>query len=54
MDELNVRLHEEAFSESEIFLALREVNGDKALGPDGFTVGFWQDSWEIIKEDLQR
>ena len=30
------------FSENEIQLALMEMNGDKALGPDGFTMAFWQ------------
>ena len=28
------------------------MNGDKAPGPDGFTVAFWQSSWEIVKEDV--
>ncbi|RVW96427.1 hypothetical protein CK203_029768 [Vitis vinifera] len=30
------------FAEIEIHAALMEMNGDKALGPDGFTVAFWQ------------
>ncbi|RVW50807.1 Transposon TX1 uncharacterized 149 kDa protein [Vitis vinifera] len=40
------------FSETEIYAALMGMNGDKALGPDGFTVAFWQSSWEIVKEDI--
>ncbi|RVW75072.1 Transposon TX1 uncharacterized 149 kDa protein [Vitis vinifera] len=40
------------FSETEIYTALMGMNGDKALGPDGFTVAFWQNSWEIVKEDM--
>ena len=28
------------------------ANGDKAPGPDGFTVAFWQRCWEIVKEDI--
>ena len=28
------------------------ANGDKAPGPDGFTVAFWQRCWEIVKEDV--
>ena len=28
------------------------MNGDKAPGLDGFTVAFWQNCWEIVKEDV--
>ncbi|RVX23099.1 Transposon TX1 uncharacterized 149 kDa protein [Vitis vinifera] len=40
------------FSEAEIYAALMGMNGDKAPGPDGFTVAFWQNCWEIVKEDV--
>ncbi|RVW27451.1 Transposon TX1 uncharacterized 149 kDa protein [Vitis vinifera] len=40
------------FSEAEIYAALMGLNGDKAPGPDGFTVAFWQNCWEIVKEDV--
>ena len=33
---------EETFSVEEVFLALSELNGDKAPGPDGFPLAFWQ------------
>ena len=29
-----------------------EMNGDKALGPDGFTVAFWQNAWDFTKEEI--
>ena len=32
---------EGSFSKEEVFKALSELNGDKALGPDGFTMTFW-------------
>ncbi|RVW32118.1 hypothetical protein CK203_080548 [Vitis vinifera] len=32
---------EQPFTEAEIHLALMGMNGDKAPGPDGFTVAFW-------------
>ena len=32
---------EEMFSVEEVFLALSELNGDKAPGPDGFPIAFW-------------
>ncbi|RVW79808.1 LINE-1 retrotransposable element ORF2 protein [Vitis vinifera] len=40
------------FTEAEIYAALMGMNGDKAPGPDGFTVAFWQNCWEIVKEDV--
>ncbi|RVW88874.1 hypothetical protein CK203_045021 [Vitis vinifera] len=32
--------------------ALMEMNGDKAPGPDGFTVAFWQSCWGFVKEEI--
>ena len=32
---------EEAFTEVEVFSALSDLNGDKAPGPDGFSLSFW-------------
>ena len=32
---------EEMFSMEEVFLALLELNGDKAPSPDGFPIAFW-------------
>ncbi|RVX06988.1 LINE-1 retrotransposable element ORF2 protein [Vitis vinifera] len=43
---------EQPFTEAEIHLALMGMNGDKALGPDGFTVAFWQFCWEFVKEEI--
>ena len=40
------------FSEEEVCSALMEMNGDKAPGPDGFTVAFWQDCWDFVKEEV--
>ena len=37
-----------------MFTTLNDLNGDKALGPDGFTISFWQFSWEIMKADIMR
>ena len=33
---------EREFDREEIIVALREAEGDKALGPDGFTLAFFQ------------
>ena len=38
------------FSEEEVFTALSNLNGDKAQGPDGFPMTFWQLNWDFVKE----
>ena len=43
---------ERPFTEDEIHVALMEMNGDKALGSNGFTMAFWQSCWEFIKEEI--
>ena len=43
---------EVSFIEKEVFSALLDLNGDKALGPDGFTVALWQFNWNIVKKDV--
>ena len=40
------------FMEEEVHLALRDMNGDKAPGPDVFTGAFWQFCWEFVKEEV--
>ncbi|RVW28979.1 LINE-1 reverse transcriptase-like [Vitis vinifera] len=43
---------EEPFSEQEVMEALKGFCGDKAPGPDGFSMAFWQSSWEFVKEEV--
>ncbi|WKA01542.1 hypothetical protein VitviT2T_019819 [Vitis vinifera] len=43
---------ERFFTEDEIHAALMEMNGDKAPGPDGFTMAFWQSCWDFVKEKI--
>ena len=45
---------ENPFTVEEVFIALSNLNGDKALGPDGFTMAFWQFSWDIVKEYIMK
>ena len=40
------------FSEKEIFAALSSCCGDKAPGPDGFTMAFWLFCWDVVKSDI--
>ena len=32
--------------------ALLGCSGDKAPGPDGFTMAFWKFAWDFVKEDV--
>ena len=45
---------ESPFSEAEIFKALNDFSGEKAPGPDGFPMAFWQFAWDVVKEDVLR
>ena len=42
------------FIVEEVSTYLGNLNGDKALGPDGFTFAFWQLSWEFVKDAIMR
>ena len=43
---------EEPFTKEEVFNALSTLNGDKAPGPDGFSMAFWQCCWDVVKEKV--
>uniref|UniRef100_A0A5B7BIZ0 Reverse transcriptase domain-containing protein n=1 Tax=Davidia involucrata TaxID=16924 RepID=A0A5B7BIZ0_DAVIN len=40
------------FSEEEVVAGLNSCEGDKAPGPDGFSMAFFQQCWPTIKEDM--
>ncbi|WMV55749.1 hypothetical protein MTR67_049134 [Solanum verrucosum] len=40
------------FEEEEVLLGLKACAVDKAPGPDGYTMGFFVNCWEIVKGDL--
>ncbi|RVW42450.1 Transposon TX1 uncharacterized 149 kDa protein [Vitis vinifera] len=40
------------FSEEEIYAALSSCCGDKAPGPDGFTMAFWLFCWDVVKSEI--
>ena len=40
------------FSEKEIFAALSSCCGDKAPGPDDFTMAFWLFCWDVVKPEI--
>ena len=41
-----------SFSEAEVQAALMDMNRDKAPGPDGFTLAFWQSCGDFAKEEI--
>ena len=43
---------EVSFTEDEVFGVLLGCNGDKALGPDGFSMAFWQFVWDFVNDDV--
>ena len=52
LDSVETGLLEEAFSVEEVQTAVFGLNGDKAPGPDGFTLAFWQFCWDIVKHKV--
>ena len=52
LEEEDVEGLEEPFMETEVFRALSGCCGEKAPGPDGFSMAFWQFSWEFVKEEV--
>ena len=49
LDETERSMLEREFEKEEIIEALKEVEGDKALGPDGFTMTFYQKCWSVLE-----
>ena len=43
---------ERPFSEEEVVLALNQINGEKASGPDGFTLAFFHHCWDVVKKEV--
>jgi hypothetical protein len=51
MDEENADLIR-PFSEEEVKYALFQMERNKATGPDGLPVEFFQKNWSVIKSDM--
>ena len=43
---------ERRFEKDEIPLVVREMEGDKALGPDGFSMTVFYHCWRVVKRDV--
>lgn len=38
------------FTEEEVWAPIKDCNGNKAPGPDGFNLMFFQKQWKVIKD----
>jgi hypothetical protein len=47
-------LLDRSFTEDEVWGVVKNMAGDKAPGPDGFSLAFFQSCWDIIKQDVMR
>jgi hypothetical protein len=45
---------EREFEEEEVRKVVMALEGDKAPGPDGFSIAFFQVCWEVVKEDIMK
>jgi hypothetical protein len=45
---------EREFEEGEVRKFVMAMEGDKAPGPDGFSIAFLQVCWEVVKEDIMK
>jgi hypothetical protein len=44
----------ERFEEREVLEVVKAMNGDKAPGPDGYSMAFFQACWDVLKEDIMK
>ena len=52
LDEKEAAWLERPLGEEEIFNVVMAFNGDKASGPNGFPISFFQHCWHILKSDI--
>jgi hypothetical protein len=50
--ESEARWLERAFEEEEVRKVVLAMNGDKAPGPDGFSMVFFQTCWDVLSCDI--
>ena len=43
---------EEVFMEKETWVAISELNGDKAPSSNGFPIAFWSFCWDFVKDEV--
>ena len=40
------------FEEEEVYGVIKDYDGDKSLGPDGFSMAFFQSCWDFLKQEM--
>ena len=45
---------EREFTEEEVRKVVKSMVGDKAPGPDGFSMAFFQACWEVLRVDIMK
>ena len=43
---------ERSFEKDEILSVVRDMEGDKAPGPDGFSMAFFHHCWRVVESDV--
>ena len=52
LENLDAFALEVPFTKEEVLGALLGCSGDKAPGPNGFSMAFWQFAWDFVKDDV--
>ena len=52
LDNKDVNWLERSFEEVEVLEALKDLNGNKAPGLDGFSIAFFQSCWDVVKANV--
>ncbi|RVW38145.1 hypothetical protein CK203_091289 [Vitis vinifera] len=54
LDSLDNDILEMQFSIEEVLRALSDLGGDKAPGPNGFTLAFWKTCWPVVRGEVMQ
>lgn len=54
IDETGARWLDRDFEEREVWEVVKTMNGYKALGPDSFSMAFFQVFWVVLKGDIMK
>ena len=52
IDDFDWTLLDSCFERDEIIQVVRDLQGDKSPGPDGFNMAFFQKCWRVVESDV--